>query len=117
MGMKESKERADTIAQTFAAQSLHSAVQVRGIENSPRLLELKQVAMDAVQSELTASDGLSRWPCASFLDLEQSQQSQQSLESTTVLPHSRYFELAADCSDPFVKCSVLFDKREQLKSA
>lgn len=66
---------------------------------------LADIATITITNEMDISAGLSKWPCNSFLDLE---------KSYGALPHSRYFELSADCSDPFVKCSVPYDQKEQL---
>ncbi len=62
------------------------------------------LTITSIQNEMEISSNLSNWPCKSFLDLEQ---------SYGVLPYSRYFDLAADCSDPQVKCSVPYDLKER----
>jgi hypothetical protein len=67
-------------------------------------VELQAIFSDVMNDEMQSSDGLSKWPCNSFLDLE---------VKHGILAHSRYYDMAANCSDPFVKCSVAFDKREQ----
>lgn len=66
--------------------------------------EFANIATKSIENEMEISDDLSKWPCNSFLDLEQ---------AYGILPYSRYFEVSADCSNSFVKCSVQFDKKEQ----
>lgn len=65
--------------------------------------DLSDVFDSTIVDEMNGSDGLSMWPCNSFLDLEKRQ----------ILPHMRYYELAADCSNPTVKCTITYDKKEQ----
>lgn len=58
----------------------------------------------ALGDELSMSQNLQKWPCGNFMELEKK----------IILPSIRYFHLSANCSDPHTKCSVGFDKREQI---
>lgn len=58
-------------------------------------------ALTALESEMTSTDTLTRWPCKNFQDLEQ--------DAALALP-VRAKDLAADCASPKVVCSVGFDK-------
>lgn len=60
-------------------------------------------ALTALESEVSSSDTLAKWPCKSFKDLEKSQ-------AGKLLPIVSA-TLAADCSNPKVVCSVGFDQR------
>ncbi len=67
-------------------------------------LTLLTLARKIIENEMKISRGLSSWPCKSFKDIEKQFQS---------ILTERYYDLSADCSDPFVKCSVPYDKNEQ----
>lgn len=62
------------------------------------------IAETALGDELAMSQGLQKWPCANFMELEKK----------VILPTIRYYQLSANCSDSNTKCSVGFDKREQM---
>jgi len=60
-------------------------------------------ALAALESEVSSTDTLAKWPCKSFRDLEKSEAGKQ-----LPIPSAM---LAADCSNPKVVCSVGFDQR------
>jgi hypothetical protein len=73
----------------------------------PRIL--KKRGLNAIKEELDATKTLSQWPCPNFLSLEK-----KAFDSfTLVLPTIRFYEVSANCSAPYVKCTVNFDKKEQ----
>ena len=102
MGYKASKDQlADLIATLFPAlKAVWYSPQSHTID-LPK--DLQDVFDETVADEMSKSDGLQMWPCNSFIDLEKRQ----------ILPHMRYYELAADCTNPTVKCTITHDKREQ----
>lgn len=66
--------------------------------------------LEALESELHHSNGLTKWPCASLRDLGSSAgPKQQSVSRSTLALFVPPEILAANCSDPFVRCSVVFD--------
>lgn len=67
---------------------------------------LRKQGLNAMKEELDTTKSLSQWPCPNFLSLEKA-------TSDVVLPTIRFYEVSANCSAPFVKCTVNFDKREQ----
>eukprot|EP01039_Chlorochromonas_danica_P000576 gene576-620_t len=73
--------------------------------SSPSLKHLQTVSEETIKDELLLSKNLTEWPCRSFKELE---------DAGIVLQKSRYFKLAANCSLPYVKCTIRFDLREQL---
>ena len=76
--------------------------------------ELLGVCVSAILDEIRSTDGLTRWPCNSFRNIEpygkakvvQSSES-LSIEGKLLMSSSM---LAANCSSPFVKCSVSYDR-------
>ena len=68
-------------------------------------------AASIINDELASSNDLSQWPCKSFKDLERL--SKALLQKNPNLSLTPYYDLSADCRDPFVKCSVKFDINEQ----
>jgi hypothetical protein len=64
--------------------------------------------LDALENELEHSNGLTKWPCASFRDLDGPRQ-QRFVSPSTLALFLPSDMLAANCSDPFVRCSVPFD--------
>ena len=73
---------------------------------------LTQRGQQVLEEELSNTNNLSQWPCRNFLSLESSSSS-----SSLILPTLRYYDLAADCTAPYVKCTIRFDKREQQQSS
>ena len=69
------------------------------MESIPDSIVLRSVS--ALKDELVISKSLTQWPCKSFRELD-------TTSVTTRLPlHSS--QLAANCSAPYVVCSVRFD--------
>ena len=64
----------------------------------------RTIAIRAMKEEFENTNGLKKWPCLSFRDLDKDR------TDTNSLPyHSK--ALAANCSAPYVTCSVGFDVR------
>ncbi len=59
-------------------------------------------ATHALESELDKTSYLTKWPCPSFRDIDKS-------TKKATLVH-RASMLSANCSDPFVTCSVRYDQ-------
>jgi hypothetical protein len=67
--------------------------------------ELKLVGMATLEAEMKRSNGLTKWPCDSFREID----AKLLAASLPVhLPMTAQM-LAANCSDPFVTCSVPID--------
>jgi hypothetical protein len=70
-----------------------------------------QTGISAMNSELTQTNGLTKWPCESFRNLIPTSNSKkdQKLEIfiSTLLPAAG---MAANCASTFVTCSVPFDQ-------
>jgi hypothetical protein len=64
--------------------------------------EVAQAAMRGIETELNATKFLTKWPCPSFRGLEQ--------DYSRVSLSMKANELSANCSDPFVTCSVHYDQ-------
>lgn len=76
---------------------------IKSSSSSPSLTkfnsEFNTIALKAMKSDYDSTGGLTKWPCKSFRELDQNN-----------LP-MKATELAANCSNEFVKCSVPYDKR------
>lgn len=102
MGYKASKEQLaeilskhfETFKTTWFSEQFHTTTLPK---------DLSDIFDSTIVDEMNGSDGLSMWPCNSFIDLEKRQ----------ILPHMRYFQLSADCSNPAIKCTISYDKKEQ----
>ncbi len=92
--------------QLLTMKAAANSIQQSQLGISTKLLQLSKFL---IEDEINTSNGLTQWPCRSFLELEKDKQISE--ESKVV----RYYELSADCSDPYVKCSVRFDQNEQKK--
>jgi len=68
-------------------------------------LHLREAGFQAINDELISSNGLTQWPCKNFRELDNGPDS---------LPLSSR-DLAANCSSPFVKCTVGYDRKEQTR--
>ncbi len=98
-GFKPNKAELDFMASTVIPE-LKKYWKPDGDVLPKRVLEIAETALS---DEISTSQTFQKWPCANFLELEK----------TIILPTIRYFQLSANCSDSFTKCSVGFDKREQ----
>lgn len=65
---------------------------------------LRAAGLRVLREEMLATKGLTDWPCKPFRELEG--------KGGRLQLHTR--DLAANCSDPFVKCTVGFDLKEQI---
>lgn len=94
------------------SKQLQSDLEMHGVDYNPSThlsvghldvlpAHLVGPALAALESEMTSTDTLTRWPCKNFRDLEQ--------DAALALP-VKAKDLAADCSSPKVICSVGFDK-------
>ena len=66
---------------------------------------LIEPALASLESEMTTTDTLAKWPCKSFRELEKKL---PNLSLSLPIPAK---ELAADCGSPKVVCSVPYDQR------
>lgn len=64
-------------------------------------VEIRMIA-DTIELELNNTLGLSKWPCPSFRSLEKELINEKLIMSPS--------DLSANCSDPFVTCSVQYDQ-------
>jgi hypothetical protein len=69
--------------------------------------DIRSFGYRILQDELDISHGLTDWPCKSF---------QPSNDKQSGIPHAQYLPLAAsdvaaNCSSPYVKCSVPVDRK------
>jgi hypothetical protein len=72
---------------------------------------LLSLSVSIIKNEMDSSKGLTVWPCPSFKSLLTTAAASSSpLVRGLVMDYHR---LAANCSDPAVKCSVRFDMDEQ----
>jgi len=66
---------------------------------------LVETALASLESEMTTTDTLAKWPCKSFRELE------KKLPNSPLSLPIPAKELAADCGSPKVVCSVPYDQR------
>ena len=72
------------------------------IENQLNIpIDLIKIATETFQSEFDKTSYLTKWPCPSFRELENNKVAKL-VQAASVL--------SANCSDPFVTCSVRFDQ-------
>lgn len=64
------------------------------------------LSTQVMKEELENSKNLQRWPCKSFKELEKKSALSEQLPI-------KYYQIAANCSAPYVKCTVPYDIREQ----
>lgn len=60
------------------------------------------IAIQAINEEMSKSKELTKWPCLSFRDIDK--------DSSNGLP-LKASKLAADCNSKYVKCTVPYDLR------
>jgi transposase-like protein len=70
-----------------------------------------------IQNEMKISNGLQKWPCKSFKELETVTSGYMISSPSAVikLPIIRFYELSTNCSDSMNLCSVQYDMNEQIK--
>lgn len=100
-GFKASPE--DIISMLGKYPAVQSVVQTRG-SPTVAIANWATIAANTLQTEMDWSKNLSRWPCKNFKELEMKK---------VVLPHRRFFMVSANCSVPYVRCTVNYDLREQ----
>ena len=62
----------------------------------------RDIALNAIELELNTTKYLTRWPCLSFRSLENDYKNEVLMMKAS--------DVSANCSDPFVTCSVPYDQ-------
>lgn len=76
--------------------------------------DLLEVCTSAVLDEISSSNGLTRWPCESFRNINPYGKSERMQTNEILFLREKLLMspqmLAANCSNTFVKCSVPYDR-------
>lgn len=103
IGFEFDRQQLVTASQMFKEQLgifLHRTDDPQLISNNPTLSSTQyQLGLKAIREELESTHQLTDWPCKSF----------KHFEDPTIPMHVP--DLAANCSAPYVTCSVRFDTR------
>ena len=97
MGLKFDRPKLYGMANAFRATFVQSIGNVTA-EGIP--VDLLRVGVDTIDNEYKISQGLTRWPCKMFRDLN---------SPGLILPMSSA-DVAANCSGRYVTCSVQYDQ-------